>query len=127
VRLTEAVASGAGDVPTLVERLRTAETTRRTLLAALDQTGQRRRPSWEAVEREMRATMTDWRARLRRDVSTVRQAFRELLTTPIQCTPGVEKGYRAIRFSGRLGLAAVFGGVVTNVAFPTGFEPVFWP
>ena len=53
-------------------------------------------------------------------MSTVRQAFRELLTTPIQCTPGVEKGYRAIRFSGRLGLAAVFGGVVTNVASATG-------
>jgi hypothetical protein len=109
-------------VPALVDRLRTAETTRRTLLAALEQTSQRRpRPSWDAVERQMRATTADWRARLRRDVSTVRQAFRELLTTPIQCTPGVENGYRAIRFSGRLGLAAMFGGVVTNVAFPRGF------
>ena len=52
---------------------------------------------------------------------TAREAFRELLSGPIEFTPSVERGYRAIRFDGKIGLEAVFGGeVVTNVASPTG-------
>ena len=46
---------------------------------------------------------------------------------PERFTPFVERGYRGIRFEGRLGLEAVFGSgiLVTKMASPTGFEPVF--
>jgi hypothetical protein len=50
-----------------------------------------------------------------------RAAFRELLTERIKFTPYVERGYRAIRFEGKIGLDAVFQGEVsTNVASPRG-------
>ena len=48
-----------------------------------------------------------------------RQGFRQLLTNPIVFTPFVDqRGFRAIRFEGRLELEAVFGGVVTKLASP---------
>jgi hypothetical protein len=43
-RLTDAVASGAGAVPALVERLRVTESKRRESLTALDQGGRQTRP-----------------------------------------------------------------------------------
>jgi hypothetical protein len=48
--------------------------------------------------------------------------LRELLIGPIMFTPCVERGHHVLRFSGRLGLDAVFGGtvVVTGKASPTG-------
>jgi hypothetical protein len=50
------------------------------------------------------------------------------LTAPIQLTPVVERGYRAIRFEGRIGLAAVFGAaMVTNMASPTGARVTYEP
>jgi hypothetical protein len=57
-------------------------------------------------------------------VTRLRQAFRELLTGPIRFTPFVERGYRAIRFEGRIGLRAVFRAeMVTNVASPVRRAP----
>jgi site-specific DNA recombinase len=128
-RLTEAIATGAGTVPVLVERLRTTEMKRREVVGQLEQAHTAARPpSWREIERRIRGSLRDWRSLLIGDVSQARQGFRELLTTPIRFTPCVERGFRAIRFEGRLGLAAVFGGqMVTNLASPTGFEPVFWP
>ena len=38
---------------------------------------------------------------------------------PIQFTPCIERGYHAMRFGGRLGVEAIFKGVVTNLASPT--------
>jgi hypothetical protein len=77
----------------------------------------------------MRKGLADWRSMLKDGtVARVREAFRGLLTAPIRFTPFVERGYRAIRFEGRIGLEAVFGAeLVTNMASPTGFEPVSWP
>jgi hypothetical protein len=122
-RVTEAVASGAGQIPMLVERLRATEAKRRTLAADLERAGRvGPAPSWQKIERQMRKGLADWRSMINEgNVARVRQAFRELLTEPIRFTPVVEQGYRAIRFEGRIGLAAVFGGVVTNMASPTGF------
>jgi hypothetical protein len=57
-------------------------------------------------------SLKDWRSLLTGDVAQARQGFRQLLTTPIRFTPFVERGFRAIRFEGRLDLAAVFGGGV---------------
>jgi hypothetical protein len=40
---------------------------------------------------------------------------------PIRFTPFVERGYHAIRFEGRIGLATIFGTEwVTNMASPRG-------
>jgi site-specific DNA recombinase len=127
-RCTEAIASGAGAIPVLVERLRTTEAKRRKLLAQLERTRKpSSAPSWREIERRVRGSLTEWRSLLTGDVAQARQGFRQLLTTPIVFTPIVERGLRAIRFEGRLGLEAVFGGMVTNLASPAGFEPAFWP
>jgi site-specific DNA recombinase len=125
-RLTEAIAAG-GDVPVLVARLRATEAKRRELQAAVK--GVRRttaQPSWRDIERRIHQSLTDWRSLLTGDVAQARHGFRQLLTTPILFTPFVERGHRGVRFEGRIGLAAVLGGeVVTKLASPTGFEPVF--
>lgn len=113
-----------GQISVLVERLQRIEAKRRALLADLELALEARPThSWREIERRMRQGQADWLARLRGDVAVVRTAFRELLTGPIRFKPFVERGYRAIRFQGRLGLEAVFGGnLVTNLASPAGFE-----
>jgi hypothetical protein len=61
----------------------------------------------------MRKQLADWRSALNADTMTrVRDAFRKLLTAPIRLTPCMERGYRAVRFEGRIGLATIFGGLV---------------
>jgi hypothetical protein len=107
------IATGAGTVPVLVERLRTTEAKRRELLTQIDRTrSTSSAPSWREMERRIRGGLTDWRSLLTGDVAKARQGFRQLLSTPIRFTPCVERGFRAIRFEGRLGLEAVFGGLV---------------
>ncbi len=126
-RLTDAIAAGA-EAPALVARLKATETRRRELVAALDEAPQACSPPWSEIERRMHKSLRDWRSLLQGDVPEIRQAFRELLRSPIYFTPFVENGRRGIRFEGRLGLDAILGGeLVTKMASPTGFEPVFWP
>ena len=63
-----------------------------------------------------------WHSLLSGSTADVREAFGQLLLPLIKVTPFVERGYRAIRFEGQLGLDAVFGGkLVTKMASPTGF------
>ena len=135
-RLTEAIASG-GSIPVLMERLRASETKRREVRTQVERASKgSQAPSWREIERRIRQSLTDWRSLLTGDVAQVRQGFRQLLTGPIRLTPFVERGFRAIRFEGQIGLAAVFGGevlgstaVVTSVASPAGsgvdYQPVF--
>jgi site-specific DNA recombinase len=128
-RCTEAIATGAGAIPALVARLRSTEAQRGALLSELEQA---RKPSsarsWAEIERRLRARLKGWRSLLSGDVVRAREGLRQLMATPIQFTPFIdEQGFRAIRFEGRWGLEGVFDGVVTKVASPTGFEPVFWP
>jgi hypothetical protein len=101
--------------PALVARLRATEARRRELRAQLERLRTPlSRPAWRELEQRMRQRLTDWRSLLTGDdVVQARQGFRQLLAAPIQFTPFVdERGYRAIRFEGRWGLEAVFGGVV---------------
>jgi site-specific DNA recombinase len=127
-RYADAIASGAGQIPALVERMRTAEEKRRGLVAQIERSRETSQPpAWRELERRMRASLKEWRSQLTGDVAHARQAFRQLLTTPIRFTPFVHRGMLAIRFEGQWGLEAVFGGVLTKMASPTGFEPVFWP
>ena len=125
-RLTEAVAAGA-DVPVLVERLRGTERRRQELNQALNASVTRQAPAWNEIERRVRKNLGNWRSLITGDVAQARQGFRRLLTTPILFTPFVKNGRRGIRFEGRIGQDALFGGMVTSGTSPTGFEPVFWP
>jgi DNA invertase Pin-like site-specific DNA recombinase len=126
-RLTEAIATGTECIPVLVDRLRAADFERSELRRQLDRAHTASLPRWGEIERRIRQRLTEVRAALTGDVARARQAFREgLLRTPVQYTPFVDNGYRAIRFEGRWGLDAVFGGeLVTNLASPPGFE-VLW-
>ena len=123
-RMTDAIATGAGTITALVERLRTTDERRREVAALIEQA---RRPvpqvSWRDVERRMRQNLKDWRSRLCADVTKAREAFRTLVTSPIVFTPCIVRGYRALRFEGRWSSDAVFGKVLTNLASPPGFEP----
>ena len=68
------------------------------------------RPQWRDFERELRRCLADWRSTLTGDVAKAREGVRKLLTGPIVFTPTVDRGYRAIRFEGRIGLEAIFWG-----------------
>jgi hypothetical protein len=119
--LTEAVAAG-GDVPMLIARLRETER-RRVELAAQTRAPQPRR-SWREIERRMRERLADFTSLLTDGTVAQARQFLRLLPGPILFTPYVDRGHRAIRFEGRLGLEAMFGSeVVTNLASPAGFEP----
>ena len=118
--LTEAVATGAGAIPTLVERLRTTEEKRREVTASLEaaQNGLTARVDDDRASDEGRG-LADWRSRLSDDdVTEAREGLNALLTMPILFTPCIQRGYRAIRFEGRLEASAIFSGVVTNLASP---------
>ena len=115
-------------MPVLVERLRATEGRRRELIALLERDAARvTRASWREIERRMRKSLADWRLVAHRRRRDARQAFRQLLTKPIRFTPFVRARLSCDSVRGPVGLAAVFSGVVTKVASPTGFEPVFWP
>ena len=71
----------------------------------------------------MRRNVSEWRSRLTGDIGEARQAFRELLTTPIRFTPFVERGYRGIRFEGRWGSEGLRSRIlVTKMASPRATE-----
>jgi len=119
-RLTEAVAMSSESVPALMQRLNASQRKRRELLAELASTSGGSAPRWDDLERRMRCNLTGWRARFEGATAEARQGFRELLTAPILFEPCVVRGYRAIRFTGRVGLEGVFGSeLVTKVASPT--------
>ncbi len=118
-RIAEAVATSEESIPLLVERLRTTDVRRREIVAQLERAcGTAPGPAWREIESRIRRSLTDLRSLLTGDVAEARQGFRRLLTTPIRFTPVVERGYRAVRFEGRFGRAALFGGLVTNLASP---------
>jgi hypothetical protein len=110
-RLADAIASAAIDLPVLVDRLRSTELRRRALVADAEAArGSRQAPPWREIERRMRTTLQDWRSMLEGNVAEVRQAFRELLTTPIRFAPFVDDEQRGVSFEGRIGVDAVLGG-----------------
>jgi hypothetical protein len=56
-RMTEAIATGAGAIPALVDRLRTTDEKRREVVTALEQAQQSTaRPAWTTIERRMGRT-----------------------------------------------------------------------
>ena len=85
--------------------------------------------AWREIERRVRHSLTAWRDTLAGDMAEARQGSGNYLTGPILFTPFVDdRGRRGLAFEGRVGLEAILSGtVVTKLASPTGFEPVFWP
>ena len=109
-RLAEAVAVSSESVPELMKRLNASQRKRRELQALLAGTGEATTiPQWDDLELRIHSNLTSWRARFDGAIAEARQGFRELLTAPIFFEPCVVRGYRAIRFSGRVGLEGVFG------------------
>jgi hypothetical protein len=101
------------------------EMKRRTLAAQVDAADREaHRPAWGDLERTMRHRLTEWRSLLAGETADARAGFRKLLTTPILCTPFVEKGRRGIRVEGRIGLGALVGEVVTEVTSPRDMNKV---
>jgi hypothetical protein len=128
-RLSEAIALSDAPVRALVERMSRAEATRQQLVERLSVSRDTAQPVWSDLERRVSRNLSALRERFSGGIVEARAGLRALLTGPIMFTPCVVRGYQAIQFSGRLGLDGVFGGtvLVTRVASPTGFEPVFWP
>lgn len=70
--LTEAIAIG-GNLPSLIERLQTADSRRRDLVAQRDALGadpKAPRIDWRALERDARTRLADWSGLLVQDVPT---------------------------------------------------------
>ena len=78
----------------------------------------------------VRERLSDWCGLASRSVEQSRQILRKLLVGPLVCTPIQREGETRLQFEGDLSLGRLIGGVIalpTNVASPTGFEPVFQP
>lgn len=130
-RLATAIGRG-GDLDALVDRLRDRQAHRDALrrqVAALQQ--QVIVAPAVALERRIREKLADWRGLLTRNVDSGRDVLRMLVTEPFRFSPVVNERRRGYAFTGRLALDRIVSGVVelpktlTEVASPTGFEPVF--
>jgi hypothetical protein len=81
--LTSAIVAG-GDAPTLVAAIRQRETdlaTSRRELASLEQLTKAAKLDPEALERDLRAKLEEWRELLRRHIPQARQVLRKLPKT----------------------------------------------
>jgi site-specific DNA recombinase len=111
-RLTEAVANGAGSIPSVVEKLQKTEAERRALLAELASV--RSAPAWRPIEQQLRKGLADLRARLTGCVAGTRAILRAL-PVEVHFEPYIDRGYHAVHFTGRVGLAGLFSGAMTGV------------
>ncbi len=129
-RLTAAVASG-GDIPALVDAIKTQDTQRRALRGRLEAL-QRPAVTFDHVlERRLREAVTEWRDVLGRQVAQARQIVDKLLSDRLTFAPETRNGCRGFRFQAMGTVAKLVSGVVPGElstlhtgASPTGFEPV---
>lgn len=132
-RLTAAVAAG-GDIPALIEAIKTQDVRRRPLQARLEEL--RRAPvSFDgALERRLRAAVEEWRAVLGRQVGQARQIVAKLLADRLTFTPECQEGRRGFRFQATGTVAKLVAGVIPDelaslraVASPRGMELSYQP
>ena len=129
-RLTAAVASG-GDIPALVEAIKTQDAQRGALRGRLESL-QRPAVTFDHVlERRLRGAVTEWRAVLGRQVAQARQIVTKLLADRLTFVPECRNGRRGFRFQATGTVDKLIAGVVPGqlstlqtVMSPTGFEPV---
>ena len=127
-RLTAAVASG-GDIPALVDAIKTQDDQRRVLRQRLEEL--RRAPVAfdRQLERRLRAAVTEWRAVLGRQVGQARQIVTKLLAGRLTFAPERRSGRCGFRFQATGTVEKLIAGVVPGqlstlhtVASPTGPE-----
>ncbi len=125
-RLVSAIEEGMAAAP-LVEQLAMRQKERESLLrdiAAAEAVSTRVFDRAE-IERKVLTEVARWREVLTEELPDGRQLLREILDEPLKFTP---EG-KAYRFEGNTRLGALVAGLVgaTEVASPTGVEPVFRP
>ena len=88
-RLTEAVASGAGTLPSLLEALKDRERQRADALARLEHLdGLSRAPEWsDGIRDKLRTRLADWQGLLGRQPEVARQILRKLLVERLVLKP----------------------------------------
>ena len=128
-RLTMLAASGASDIPAVMEGLRTRQDRKRSLVALLSRSA-RQRPATAIgadVASELRWRCADWRSLLRRNVAEARPVVELLLGGRVVVTPRQDSPRTAPVFDVRVPLSqrAIFEGICgpNGVASPAGFEP----
>ena len=129
-RLTAAVAAG-GDVPALVEAIKTQDARRRSLRQRLEELQRAPVTFDHRLERRLREAVAEWRAVLGRQVGQARQIVTKLLVGRLTFVPERRKGLCGFRFQATGTVEKLIAGVVPGqlstlqtVASPTGFEPV---
>ncbi|MGH7265673.1 MAG: recombinase family protein [Candidatus Rokuibacteriota bacterium] len=126
-RLSAAVAEG-GDLPALLDAIKTREQRKRRLqeeLAGPQNLERVAAADTSQLQRELEARLADWRGLLGRQVPVARQILKKLLVGRIV----FRETDQGIEFTGQASLGRILAGIVDTKAgvAPTGFEPVFQP
>lgn len=92
-QLTEAIATGAGALPSLVGALKDRERQRADVLARLEhRDGLTRAPEWtDGIRSKLRTRLTDWEGMLGRQPEIARQILRKLLVGRLVLTPDARR------------------------------------
>lgn len=127
--LTRALALG-GDLQSLVDALRHAETRRTQIDAALRAIDERAAFTPRAVKdlrAQVLAKVADWRTTLRQDASEARTVLRHLIANRITLKAIQRGGERVYRYSGTFSIGGLFEGTICPIALasPAGIEP-YW-
>jgi hypothetical protein len=132
-RLTAAIVDG-GDAPTLVAAIRQRENdlaTSRRELASLELLTQATTLDPDALQRDLRAKIEEWRELLGRHIPQARQVLKKLLVGPLRFTPHRNGEDRHYEFTAQIALGRVFNGIAGAiwVASPGGrpFEELELP
>ena len=115
-RLTTAIATG-GDLPALVAALQERErlgASLRAELAVLERTTRRREIDEGRVLRTLRASLAEWRATLRQNVSEARKVLGALLAGRLVFTPQDDDAGRFYAFEG----PGTVSKIITGLALP---------
>jgi site-specific DNA recombinase len=118
-RLTEAIASGAGALPSLLEALKSREGQRADTLARLEHLdGLSRAPEWgDGIRDKLRARLMEWDGFLRRQPEIARQILRKLLVGRLVLTP--DPAARTYTVQGR----ATYGRLLEGIIRVAGLVP----
>lgn len=118
-RLTAAIVTAGGDLPSLVGAIRDREAQRVHLtdqLHALDSLSEVTQLDGQRVERDLRARARDWRGLLGRQVAVSRQIVMKLLDDRLVFSPQPNHSYE---FTGR----ATLGKFLAGIVLPQGWRP----
>ena len=91
-------------------------------LAVIDQAGKAAQLDPKAIERELRAKLTEWRGLLRKHTPQARQVLKKLLAGPIVFSPVRNGWQRYYEFRAPVAVGRIIAGLAfgTTVASPTG-------